>query len=76
MKYLRQPGYDNRYLTKDFLEIDEQRKLTEEERALPLKKMEKRKYIWVRTERLPQETQESAFILYFLSAQLRSQVVV
>uniref|UniRef100_W8BV95 DC-STAMP domain-containing protein 2 n=2 Tax=Ceratitis capitata TaxID=7213 RepID=W8BV95_CERCA len=52
MKYLRQPGYDNRYLTKDFLEIDEQRKLTEEERALPLKKMEKRKYIWITSCRL------------------------
>ncbi|XP_014092757.2 DC-STAMP domain-containing protein 2 [Bactrocera oleae] len=52
MKYLHQPGYDNHYLTKDFIEIDEQRKLTEQERVLPLKKTEKHKYIWISSCRL------------------------
>ncbi|XP_039963970.1 DC-STAMP domain-containing protein 2 [Bactrocera tryoni] len=52
MKYLRQPDYDNRYLTKDFIEIDEQRKLTDQDRVLPLKRTEKHKYIWISSCRL------------------------
>ncbi|XP_053954541.1 DC-STAMP domain-containing protein 2 [Anastrepha ludens] len=52
MKYLRQPGYNNHYLTKDILQIDEQRKGAGLERLLPLKKIEKRKYIWISNCRL------------------------
>ncbi|XP_054735681.1 DC-STAMP domain-containing protein 2 isoform X2 [Anastrepha obliqua] len=52
MKYLRQPGYNNHYLTKDILQIDEQRKGAGLERLLPLKKSEKRKYIWISNCRL------------------------
>ncbi|XP_017491257.1 PREDICTED: DC-STAMP domain-containing protein 2-like [Rhagoletis zephyria] len=52
MKYLHIRSYQNHYLTKDILEIDEQRKGTELDRLLPLKRSERRKYIWISSCRL------------------------
>ncbi|XP_061389998.1 DC-STAMP domain-containing protein 2-like [Musca vetustissima] len=47
LKYLHNFSYQNYYITKDFVEIDENRKNLHMETALPLSFMEKMKYPWL-----------------------------
>ncbi|XP_075161989.1 DC-STAMP domain-containing protein 2 [Haematobia irritans] len=44
LKYLRNPGYQNSYITKEFLEIDDNRRSMNEETVMPLTYLEKIKY--------------------------------
>lgn len=44
MKYVRNPSYQNNFITIEFVQIDEKRREQEKERALPLTLWESFKY--------------------------------
>ncbi|XP_058974943.1 DC-STAMP domain-containing protein 2-like [Musca domestica] len=55
LKYLHNPGYQNSYISKEFVEIDENRRNMNMETALPLTFMEKMKYPWLTDCRLTRQ---------------------
>ncbi|XP_073840484.1 DC-STAMP domain-containing protein 2 isoform X2 [Musca autumnalis] len=55
LKYLHNPGYQNCYISKEFVEIDDNRRNMNMETALPLTFMEKMKYPWLTDCRLTRQ---------------------
>lgn len=50
--YMAKDGYDNVYITKQFIELDKKKEVDEEETVLPLKKIEQSEYISTRSLKL------------------------
>ncbi|XP_060602084.1 DC-STAMP domain-containing protein 2-like, partial [Ruditapes philippinarum] len=57
--YMAKDGYDNIYITKEFIELDKKKEENGEESLLPIKKIEKSEYIHTRSLKLTKQELDS-----------------